>query len=160
AQVRGLLEARLRDGPVDRMLAIEALGSDRATPGLHGLLEPLLQDADVDARRAALRSAGSARLREHVPALIRALGARDTEAAARDGLVAFGAGVAGTLGDWLGDDRTPLETRRAIPRVLREIPTQDSVNALFRSTGPLDVVLDYRALKAANTLRIVNPALV
>jgi AAA family ATP:ADP antiporter len=159
AGVHAQIVARLADGPVDRMLAIEALGTDHAAPELYTLLAPLLHDRDPEVRRAALRAAGRARLREHVAVLIGALGDRETEPAARAGLVAFGEGVVGTLGDWLADTRTPIEVRRIIPRVLREIPTQDAVGALFRASAALDVVLGYRVLKAANALRIANPAL-
>ena len=54
------------------------------------MLAPLLEDDDISVRCAALRSVGYAGLLEHVPVLIRALGAADTEAAARAGLIALG----------------------------------------------------------------------
>lgn len=158
-RVRALIEDRLRPQSTDRVITAEALGA-RETGEFHDLLAPLLEDGDLEVRRAALTSAGRARIRAFLPALIEALGEHETEAAARAGLVAFGNGAVGTLGDWLADERVDIAIRRAIPRVLREIPTQDAVAALFRPAPSRDVVLDYRILKAANQIRLANSALV
>jgi AAA family ATP:ADP antiporter len=160
-RVRALLAARLEGAdPVERVLAAEALGARPAPSPLHDLLPPLFEDADLEVRRAAYRAAGRAGLREHAALLIRALGARDTERAATEGLLAFGEGAVGTLGDWLGDPRVAVEVRRAIPRVLRDVPTANAVVALFRVRDREDVVLRYRALKAMNRIRAANPDLV
>ena len=40
--------------------------------------------------------------------------------------------MVGTLGDHLVDPTVSIEIRHEIPYVLSEIPSQDSVNALFR----------------------------
>jgi len=157
-RVRALIEKRLQPDSPDRVITAAALGA-RQTGEFQDLFAPLLEDPDLEVRRAALSSAGRAQVRAHLSALIEALGTRETEAAAREGLVAFGAGAVGTLGDWLADERVAVEIRRAIPRALREIPTQDAVAALFRATATRDVVLDYRILKAANQIRLANPAL-
>jgi AAA family ATP:ADP antiporter len=157
-RVRALIEVRLQPESPDRVITATALGA-RATGEFHDLFAPLLEDPDLEVRRAALTSVGRAQVRAYLPALIEALGVRETEAAAREGLVAFGEGAVGTLGDWLADERVTVEIRRAIPRALRHIPTQDAVAALFRPAASRDVVLDYRILKAANQIRLANPAL-
>lgn len=158
-RVRALISERLRPGSADRVMAAEALGS-RATSELNDLLAPLFEDPDLEVRRTALRNAGRAKIRAFVPVLIESLASRETEAAARQGLVAFGEGAVGTMGDWMADERVALEIRRNLPRVLREIPTQDSVAALFRPVASRDSVLEYRILKAATQLRLEDPKLV
>jgi hypothetical protein len=120
--------------------------------GLHELLAPRLEDDDLEVRQAALRAIGAARRRDDAPVLIRALAGRDTQRAARDGLLAYGELIVGTLGDWLIDGSAPIAVRRMIPKVLADIRSQSSVDALFRLRDPGDVVLAYRALKAANQL--------
>jgi hypothetical protein len=65
----------------------------------------------------------------------------------------MGERVVGTLGDWLSDGSVPVEVRHAIPRVLGEIHTQESVGALFRYRERGDLRLSYRILKAANHIR-------
>jgi HEAT repeat protein len=158
-RVRALITERLRPGSADRVMATEALGS-RATDDLNELLAPLFEDPDVEVRRTALRSAGRAKIRAFLPVLIKSLAVRDTEAAARQGLVAFGEGAVGTLGDWLADERVAIEIRRNLPRVLREIPTQDAIAALFRPVAARDNVLEYRILKAATQIRLEDQRLV
>jgi ATP:ADP antiporter, AAA family len=156
-RLRGLLESRLRSSSsADRLAAAEALGARRYMATLHDLLPPCLEDPEVTVRSAALRSMGRAQWRDQVPTLIKAFGAVETEAAARAGLLAFGPSVATLLGDAIGDPRTPIEVRRAIPPVLREIPTVEAVAALFRVRDRSDPQLGYRVLKAANRIRLLN----
>ena len=153
ARVYKLLQERQRRGLVSDRLAIARALGQRGSSTLHDLLDPLLADPDLEVRRAALRSAGAAQRRLHVPVLIEALGQRPTEEAARAGLAALGDRVVGTLGDYLTDGSVPLDLRVVIPRALGDIPTQESVNALFRPRDRADVLLDYRVLKAANRIR-------
>jgi AAA family ATP:ADP antiporter len=157
-RVRSLILNRLASGSPDRVMAADALGS-RSTDELTDLIAPLFADSDLEVRRTALRSAGRARIRALLPALIEALASREAEAAARQGLVAFGTGAVGTLGDWLADERVALEIRRNIPRVLREQPIPEAAAALFRPLESCDMVLEYRILKAANQIRLANPSL-
>ena len=95
-----------------------------------------------------------------MPALIRALGAAETEAAARAGLIALGDRVIDRLSDWLVDEQVSIEARRAIPRVLGDLPTQRVVAALFRVRESEDIMLSYRILKAANRVRLADQDLV
>ena len=145
--------------PVDRALAAEALGARAEADGLHDLLHDLLADPDPVVRAAAFRSVGRAGMREHVDELILGLGEREASTAALDGLLAFGEGAVGTLGDWLGDSRVAIEIRREIPRVLRDRPTLNAMVGLFRVRGHEDVILDYRVLKAMNRIRAANSSL-
>ena len=160
-RIRALIERMLSQGTgADRASIAEILGARPAATNLDQLLAPLLEDDDIKVRCAALRSAGDAGLLEHVPALIRALGAADTEAAARAGLIALGDRALDRLSDALADGQVPIEVRRAIPRVLSDLPTQGVVAALFRVREREDVMLSYRILKAANHVRLANQDLV
>jgi len=159
--IRALIERMLRQGTgADRASIAEVLGARPVATNLDQLLVPLLEDDDIKVRCAALRSAGLAGLTEHVPALIRALGAADTETAARAGLIALGDRALDTLSDSLVDQQVPIEVRRAIPRVFGDLPTQPVVAALFRVREREDIMLSYRILKAANRVRAANQDLV
>ncbi|HYM82101.1 MAG TPA: HEAT repeat domain-containing protein [Candidatus Limnocylindria bacterium] len=158
ARVHDILEPRLRDGATARRIeAVEALAVAPTQSRLHDLLTPLLADPDLEVRNAALRAAASGKRREHIPMLIEALGKSETERAARAGLAAMGEIVVGTLADLLVDTGVRIEVRREIPRVLREIPTSESILALFRFRDRSDMVLTYRVLKACNRIRRANP---
>lgn len=143
--------------PEDRAALAGALAMRRAPSNLHALLDPLLDDPDPAVRGAALRAAGHAGMRRHVPALIGALGSPEQVAAARDGLAVFGDRVTGTLGDHLADVTVPIELRREIPRVLGEIPTPESVHALMRVPDRADVPLATRLLDACHRIRLARP---
>jgi AAA family ATP:ADP antiporter len=65
----------------------------------------------------------------------------------------------GTLGDVLLDTTTPVAVRRQIPRILRQIPTQRSVDVLFQSYNEDDLSVRNNVLKALNHLRDKAPKL-
>ncbi len=160
-RIRTLIDRMLSQGTgADRASIAEILGARPVATNLDQLLAPLLKDDDITVRCAALRSAGYAGLLEHVPALIRALGAAETEAAARAALIALGDRALDRLSDSLVDEQVPIEVRRAIPRVLGNLPTQRVVAALFRVRERDDIILSYRILKAANHVRSANQDLV
>jgi AAA family ATP:ADP antiporter len=153
-EVRRRLENLMAsEHPADRVRAAEALGYRPSPAPLSDLLTKLLGDPDLEVRRAALRSAGRVRHREHLPILIQSLADATTEKAAREGLTTWGERIVGTLGDHLIDPTVPLAVRRQIPRVLGDVPIADSVAALFRCRERNDVLLVYRILKAANHIR-------
>lgn len=155
--VRALAEQRLQSpDPADRAALARALGGRRPAGPLHAMLDALLDDADLEVRRAALGAAGSLGLRRHVPVLLEALARPDLLAAARDGLAMFGDRVTGTLGDHLADVTVPVELRRELPRVLGEIPTQESAHALMRVHDRSDVPLSTRLLQACTRIRLAR----
>jgi len=159
ARVLARVEPMLQSGTVEERTAIaEALGRRPAPSILHDLLSRLLRDPDVRVRRAAMRSAGRLQQRVHIQLLIEAMGDRQTQHAARDGLAGYGDLVVGTLADWLIDPSIPLPIRREIPRVLSAIGTQDALTALFRYRARDDVRLAYRILKAEHHVRLKNEA--
>ncbi len=143
--------------PSRRRLAALAVGvrGDEGTGALHKLLE----DPDPPVAAAACRAAGSLRRREYVDALIRRLADPPVRAAAIEALAACGERIIGTLGDLLGDEVVPLAIRRQIPRVLRLIPDQRSVDVLMRSLDHPNLALRSAVLRALNRLRENAPKL-
>ncbi len=156
-RVRGWLERWLAAGAFERATVAEAIGRRGAEGAGPELLAELVRDPSPEVRGAALRSAGRLRRRTLTPALLEALADPHGRAAARDGLLAFGVHVAGTLGDYLSDGGVALAIRREIPRVLRDIGGPEAVAALFRARERRDVRLDYRVLKALNHIRSRDP---
>ena len=156
-RARVVLDEILAQAPAaDRVCVAEGLGGRTASDSFFQLLARLIDDADLGVRRAALKAAGTARRREHVPRLIEALGRKETGRAARGGLAAFGDRVVGTLADYLSDASVDLELRREIPHVLGDMGTQEAANALLRARDRADLRLAYRVLKASNRIRNAN----
>ena len=142
--------------PQRRALAALAVGvrGDQA-----GALNRLLEDADSSVAAEACRTAGLLRNREYVFPLVRALGNPRLRGDAIAALAAFGPSIAGTLSDVLLDESAPAAVRRNIPRVLRAIPHQRSVDVLLSAAGCRDLTIRAAVLKALNRLRESSPAL-
>lgn len=142
--------------PRRRALAARALGvaGDEAER-----LEKLLDDPDAKVVTAACRAAGVLRLRPHVYSLVRKLSDVGVRGAVVQALVSYGPAICGTLGDILGDDSSPLAVRKQIPRVLRLIVHQRSVDVLLTALYQPNPVLRSAALKALNRLRESAPHL-
>jgi len=140
-----------------RALAAMAVGirGDQGTEVLHRLLH----DPDTEAVAAACRAAGLLRSRAYVDDLVNALGKSCVRAGAIAALAAYGPSICGTLADVLMDETVPLRVRRQLPRVLKQIPDQRSVDVLFNAIGQQDVSLRKAVLKALNVLRETSPGL-
>lgn len=74
-------------------------------------------------------------------------------------LAAYGTRIAGTLGDTLEDQSAAPAIRRQVPRVLRYVQDQSSVDVLLRSIADPDLSVRAAALKALNRLRETAPGL-
>ncbi len=138
--------------------AIELRGSD---PNHH--LTQLLEDPDPHVQEASCRAAGQlgAQLgdRRHFDTLIRLLGDPAVRGTATESLGHFGPRICGALGDILLDPATPTAIRRRIPRVLRLIRDQQSVNVLLTALPSADDANSLAILKALNRLRESAPHL-
>jgi ATP:ADP antiporter, AAA family len=136
-------------------------GIFRADPNIVQLLESLLADPDPEIASAALRSAGLLRDPQLYPRLIAALRDPRTRESARESLAGQGAAAVPALSDALLDPAADPAVRRVIPSVLARIPTQESVDFLFRSllARETEQLLDYRSLKALSKLRARHPRL-
>src|SRR5206468_3537705 len=73
-------------------------------------------------------------------------------------LAAFGPQITGTLSDVMLDESLPMRIRRQIPRVLKQIPNQRSVDVLLAAVGHQDLTLRAAILKGLNRLRETDSA--
>lgn len=137
-----------------RILAAVAIGirGDKDTSALYSLLA----DPDPHVARAACRTAGRLKNRTYLEALLRLLPNSMVRADAIEALSEYGERIAGTLGDILLDSTTPAPVRRQLPRVLRAIPFQRSVDVLVSSIAEPDLTVRSQVLKALNSLRETN----
>ena len=135
-------------------LGVAARG-DQGTEALHALLT----DEDPAVAGAACQAAAQLQNREYVIPIIRRLTDSRLRGVAIDALATYGNKIVGTLADLLEDESCPNAMRRQIPRVLRLIPTQRSVDVLLRFIGHADLNLRSVALRALNRLRETAPNL-
>ena len=137
--------------PQRRALAATAIGvaGDQGTEMLHRLLN----DAAPETTSAAIRAAGRLCNRAYVFDLMHALGSPRLRAEAITALAAFGPSICGALSDVLRDDAAPLRVRRQVPRVLKNIQNQQSVDVLLSAVNHPDFSIRTAVLKALNRLR-------
>jgi AAA family ATP:ADP antiporter len=126
---------------------------------LHARLRELLLDENSEVVEQALLSAGKSRVHEFLPMVIGKLGQPRLVASARAALVEYGRRAVGTLQSCLNDNALPPSVRSQIPKTLARIPVAESASALAHSLSQRDPGLRYEVLKALNTLRDRDPAL-
>jgi hypothetical protein len=106
-----------------------------------------------------ITSLGKMRDREFLPRLVKMLSDHRYRAEARPALANFGDRIIGTLNDYLLDPAVDMSIRRNIPRVLKLIPTQQTVEVLSGTLGKLNPELKMSVLRALNSLRTQHPNL-
>ena len=143
--------------PERRALAAAAIAvrGDQGTEALYRLLN----DTDMRVVSAACRAAGALGSRAYLYLLIERLPNSHIRGAVIESLARFGPQICGALGDILLDASAPLPVRRQIPRVLKLIPHQRSVDVLLTHIGHGDISLRGAVLKALNRLRETAPEL-
>jgi ATP/ADP translocase len=139
------------ENPRRRALAASAIGVYGKGGG--ETLHRLLDDREPEVVRAALRAAGALADRAYLYKIVTLLGNPRLRGAAVASLNAFGAAITGTLSDVLNDDTVPLRIRRQIPRVLKNVPDQRSVEVLLPAIAHPDLSIRVAVLKALNRLR-------
>ena len=155
-------EAELRGGarllalygsrdPLDRAQAARVLGA--VGRGVHGLLKPLLADADLGVRRAAVRAAGETGDARLVAPLVDALGDPRLRADAEAGLAAMGAEAVAKVAAILADPAAARGARLGVPRILRRIRTAASYAALAEHLDDADSRVRLRVASAMGALR-------
>ena len=100
-------------------------------PGHRGAAPRCLQDPDLEVARAACRAAGLLKNRAYLFELVDALGNPRLRADAIAALAAYGPAICGTLSDVLVGRIDLQPIRRQVPRVLKAIPHQRSVDVLL-----------------------------
>ncbi|MBX7192653.1 MAG: HEAT repeat domain-containing protein, partial [Sandaracinaceae bacterium] len=148
ARLLALARSEDVDDRVDAAAVLEVLGP----PGYRRLRE-LLDDRDAHVRRAAVRAARGCHDRRLIDPLLEALVDPRTEAAATTALAAIGAPAAPRLCAMLASDATPRRARLQIPRVLKQIPSEEAWQGLRRAASDPDSHLRLRAFAALSTLR-------
>lgn len=139
------------DDPQRRALAAAAIGA-RGDLGT-GLLHRSFEDPDRATVRAACRSAARLRDRDYLFPLAKALGNAQVRGEAIAALAAFGAPICGFLSDCLLDEHLPINVRRQVPRVLKQIVDQRAVDVLLGAVNHEDLAIRSAVLKALNRLR-------
>jgi ATP:ADP antiporter, AAA family len=100
-----------------------------------------------------VRAAGELKNRAYLFPLVHALGNPRLRGDAIDALAAYGPQISGSLSDILVDEDAPMRVRQQIPRVLKKIPDQRSVDVLLAAAGHQDLTIRAAVLKALNRLR-------
>ena len=139
------------EDPARREAAALAVGV-RGDQGTEALFRLLTDESPVVARTACI-SAGSLANRVYLFSLIDALANPKVRGAAVEALAAYGPSICGTLSDALLDEVQPLSARRQVPRVLKRIVHQRSVDVLLTAAGHQDLSIRAAVLKALNHLR-------
>ncbi len=146
------------EGMVARREVAGALGY-LGDPKFDQYFNRFLNDPDPKVVANAIWSLGESRLREYVPWLVNALADTQHRPEARAALASYGGSVLGTLLDYLMDERTAPSIRRSIPRVMGQIPIQESVDMLTGAISKVDPYLKYYVVKGLNRLRNNHPFL-
>ena len=142
--------------PRRRALAASAIA---ARGGQELDIHALLADPDPGVAVSACRAAGVLKNRTYVLGLVKLLADYRVRRAAIDGLAAYGFGICGTLGDMIDDDSLPLAVRASIPRILKRIAHQRSVDVLLACYRHPEATVRAEALKALARLRQEAPSL-
>lgn len=143
--------------PKRRTLAARVAGT--AGQPASGTVALLLGDDDATVAAAACEAAGRIKNRAHVFAVTRLLANHQTRGAAIEALAQYGLAICGTLGDMMEDETVPLEIRARIPRVLKRIPHQRSVDILIAAYRSGEPAVRAAALKGLTRLREHGPSL-
>lgn len=134
--------------------AVAARGPEAAAK-----LGPLLNDPDPQVVAAACRAAGRLGDRVSVDTMLRKLDNAPLRSVVIESLAAFGPGICGSLGDWLADPSVPLAIRRQIPRILKLIRDQRSVEVLLQALKRPELSIRAAVLRALSHLRETAPRL-
>ncbi|HIG45592.1 MAG TPA: hypothetical protein EYQ20_03905 [candidate division Zixibacteria bacterium] len=149
--VETLLVDEENEGEVLRMQVARALGMLNE-PSFRPILLQLIRDPSILVARSAIESAGVTRDPEFVPPLIDLLAAGTFRAVALQALAAYGAQVQGELQKTLLEETGDIVIKQNIPRVLRQIANQVSIDILQEALDQVQPALQYPIIKALNRL--------
>ena len=108
---------------------------------------------------AACRAAGELRNRACVNTIVQKLADAGLRGTAIEALIAYGGSIVGFLGDVLADESVSPAIRRQIPRILKQLPEQGSVDVLLKSIAEQDLSVRLAVLKALSSMREMAPHL-
>lgn len=116
-------------------------------------IERLLEDSSLEVVKAAIEAIGNLRDRHYLPLLLEKLADRRYRVVARNALAQFGTTILGTLHDYLMDEKVEYLIRANLPRVMKLIPDQQTVDILTDCLEKMPPALKYEVVKALNSLR-------
>jgi ATP:ADP antiporter, AAA family len=150
---------RMADSDEPRRRALAAAACATVGGEDADILNRLMEDSDASTAMAACKAAGESRNKAYLFTLMSALNRPQLRSEAIAALAAFGPSICGALSDLLLDDSSPVRIRRQIPRVLKSIADQRSVDILLAASGHQDLSVRVSVLKALNRLRETTPSL-
>ena len=122
-------------------------------------LSRLLEDPDRRVVAEACRAAGSVGNRASLDRIVRKLDDPALRSVVIESLTAYGARISGALGDCLADESLSMGVRRQIPRVLKLIRDQRSVDVLLKALARPELSIRAAVLRALSHLRETAPRL-
>jgi AAA family ATP:ADP antiporter len=146
------------DGIDARSAAARALGIVQ-TPRANEFLDRLLDDSSVEVIRQAAWAAGERRHEGAIFRLTLMLGRAALRREAREALVKLGAQALRELRLRFRDERTPMNVRARIPKVVSRSPDQGAVDFLLENVHRVHPRLDIPLIKALNRMRTQAPEL-
>ena len=156
--IKELLTIEGDEREICRIQVARALASKEAAP-IRGLLVELLNDSSPGVVIQAIKSAGLTQGGEFIPHLLDKLSDRHYRSYARSALAAYGDLILETLNGYIMDRQVPLKLRQYVPFIMKEIPTQLSVDALTASLQVVETQVKHQVVRALNRLRISYPDL-
>jgi hypothetical protein len=145
-------------GVIARTAAARALAIVRL-PRTTEYLERLFRDPDREVVIQAIRTAGEIRYEAVIPLLIALLARARFRREAREALLRLGEPALSQLRERLQDDRTPLEIRARIPKVLSFSASQEVAGFLLAAVHRYTPRLDMPLLRAVSSMRLRYPDL-
>jgi AAA family ATP:ADP antiporter len=152
-----IVDEKGEKGEVSRMEAAKVLGMMESSSPVTIELNKLLKDKSPDVLRYAIESAGRLKKREFVPHLINHLSTSRVESISSKALVAYGNKITGILKDYLSDPDVNLQTRRAIPDILKQVGTQRAADLLASELKKKENEVETEIIEALYKMRIKHP---
>ncbi|MGB6338675.1 MAG: Npt1/Npt2 family nucleotide transporter [Candidatus Aminicenantaceae bacterium] len=156
-QLDKIVDEKGEKGEVSRMEAAKVLGMMESSSPVTSELNKLLKDKSPDVLRYAIESAGKLKRREFVPHLINHLSMPRVDSISSKALIAYGNKITGILKDYLSDPDVNLQTRRAIPDILKQVGTQRAADLLTFELKKKENEVEKEIIEALYKMRIKNP---
>ncbi|MBT5876672.1 MAG: hypothetical protein HOH43_24825 [Candidatus Latescibacteria bacterium] len=149
--IESLLSHSGEEGIMLRRQIARALGAIR-TSTVRPYLLALIDDPERSVARAAIEGTGASHDPELIPILLQKLSDSTYRVYARSAFAQFGPEALEPLRVAVTGRDTDADVRRHIPRVLRDIPVQKSVDILLDVLEDMSLRLQYPIVKALNKL--------
>lgn len=152
-----IIAQRDPDSAAARRDVARALGHPVARGIAEGLLPQLLEDPQVEVRRAALYSVTRYANPRWLPLLLGQLGDPQTKGAALEALTSYGSLVVPTLAPWLTDQGRPAAQRIRVAKLFGRIETSEVVNELLTALPERQADVRHQVLKSLNRIHRRHP---